>query len=114
MRRLGFFVLPGKSDEVEIFEILGRRETVDEADQRLCERFAAGWSCSRAGIGPAPPSPFSSCPWTILRMVRPGITGTSATATRRPAVAASRSPSHPDRRQIRTLHSHRLGSLAIR
>lgn len=42
VRRLGFFVLPGKSDEVGIFEVLGPREAVGEADQRLCERFAAG------------------------------------------------------------------------
>ena len=41
-RRLGFFVLPGKSDEVEIFEVLGKRGAVDEASQRLRDRFASG------------------------------------------------------------------------
>ena len=42
VRRLGSFVLPGKSDQVEIVEILGAGETVGAADQQLCERFAQG------------------------------------------------------------------------
>jgi adenylate cyclase len=42
VRRLGSFVLPGKADSVEIVEILGRRETVVAADQKLCDRFAQG------------------------------------------------------------------------
>ena len=42
VRPVGFFILPGKSDEVEIVEILGRRGTVKEADRRLCEWFAVG------------------------------------------------------------------------
>jgi adenylate cyclase len=49
VRRLGFFVLPGKSDAVEIFEILGRREAVGDADRRLCERFAAGLELFESG-----------------------------------------------------------------
>jgi adenylate cyclase len=42
VRPLGSFVLPGKSDPVEIAEIVGRRETVGAPDQQLCERFARG------------------------------------------------------------------------
>jgi adenylate cyclase len=42
VRPLGPFELPGKSDKVAIVEILGERDTVSEADRRLCERFAAG------------------------------------------------------------------------
>lgn len=49
VRRLGFFVLPGKSGEVGIFEIRGRRGTASEADQRLCERFAAGLDLFETG-----------------------------------------------------------------
>jgi adenylate cyclase len=42
VRRLGRFVLAGKSEPVEIAEIRGRRDTVAEADVRLCQRFEAG------------------------------------------------------------------------
>ena len=41
VRRLGSFMLPGKSDQVEIVEILGVGKTIGAADQQLCERFAA-------------------------------------------------------------------------
>ena len=44
-----FFALRGKSDEVGIFEILGRPGTVDDADRRLCERFAAGLELFEGG-----------------------------------------------------------------
>jgi adenylate cyclase len=42
VRHLGSFVLPGKSDQVEIVEILGVRESVGAAERQLCDRFAQG------------------------------------------------------------------------
>jgi adenylate cyclase len=41
-RRLGSFLLLGKSEEVLIFEILGRRGATSDTDEELCERFAVG------------------------------------------------------------------------
>jgi adenylate cyclase len=49
VRRLGFFVLAGKADEVEIFEIVGRSGTIAEGDRQLCERFAAGLELFETG-----------------------------------------------------------------
>ena len=39
LRRLGSFLLVGKSKPVTIFEVMGLRENASESDQKLCERF---------------------------------------------------------------------------
>ncbi len=41
LRRLGSFILPGKSDPLAISEVIGLRERTDESDRKLCESFDA-------------------------------------------------------------------------
>ena len=41
LRRLGSFILPGKSDPLAISEVMGLRESTSESDRQLCEQFAA-------------------------------------------------------------------------
>ena len=48
-RRLGSFMLPGKSNAVEVFEIIGRRESASQDDERRCEEFAAAIHLFEAG-----------------------------------------------------------------
>jgi adenylate cyclase len=48
-RRIGFFLLEGKSNPISIFEIVGQREGAGRAKVDLCERFASAISDFEAG-----------------------------------------------------------------
>jgi len=41
LRRVGSFILPGKSDPLTIFEVMGLRENTSESNHELCDSFAA-------------------------------------------------------------------------